>query len=215
MSRLIKIILENIPRDYFTSQELANLFPDSSNLRHSLVKRALASGDIIQIKRGLYYLAPRFQKKSINPYTFSQLIYGPSYISLESALSWHGWIPEAVYGITSVSLKKSKTFKTPIGCYSYIRVPQKILFNLVKRVTDKNGNIFFMAHPLKALLDYLYIHKKKWGGLIEVSGDLRIDQQELKKIPPQTLKLLQDNYSNSRIKGFLDILKTELSNFYE
>lgn len=210
MNRLIQKILENIPKDYFTSQELANLFPGSSDVRYGLIKRALASGHLNQVKRGLYYLATSYQKKPINPYTLGQLIYGPSYISLESALSWHGWIPEAVYAFTSVSLKKSKEFNTPLGWYSYTRVPQKVLYCGVERKTDQDGNVFFMAQPLKALLDYLYLRKKKWLRLKDMIGDLRIDQQELKKISQQTLNLLQENYSCLRIRQFLKILKKEL-----
>ncbi len=210
MNRLIKKIVEKIPRDYFSSQELINLFPDNSNLRHSLIKRALADGDMIRIKRGLYYLPERFQKNGIDPYFFCQKIYGPSYISLETALSWHSWIPEAVFTITSVSLKKSKTFNTPIGVYSYSRVPQNTFFSLIEKVTDKNGNSFFMAHPLKALIDYFYINKKKWCGIMDLTNDLRIDSQELEKIPLKIYKELEKNYSNSKVKNFIYTLKKEL-----
>jgi len=93
MNKLTEKIFENAPYGYFTSQETAILFPDSEDRRYGLVKRAIAGGQIIHIRRGLYCLAPKYQKKKLNLYALAEHLYGPSYVSLESALSWHGWIP--------------------------------------------------------------------------------------------------------------------------
>ena len=116
------------------------MFPGSEDSRYGLVKRALASGEIIRIRRGLYCLAPKYQKKGINLYALAQLVYGPSYVSLESALSWHGWIPEAVHAITGASFKKAKEFTTPLGVFRYDRVPQQVFYTEVERLTDASGN---------------------------------------------------------------------------
>jgi len=165
MNKLTEKIFENAPYGYFTSQETAILFPDSEDRRYGLVKRAIAGGQIIHIRRGLYCLAPKYQKKKLNLYALAEHLYGPSYVSLESALSWHGWIPEAVYTLTSASLGKSKEFKTPLGAFSYNRVPQKVFYAGVERLTDEAGDAFLMAQPIKALADYVYVHKKDWTGL--------------------------------------------------
>ena len=108
MNRLTEQILGRLPCSQFTSQEVAVLFPGSDNRRYGLVKRAIASGEVIHLRRGLYCLARKYQKRGVSLYSLAQHVYGPSYISLESALSWHGWIPEAVHGVTNVSFKKSK-----------------------------------------------------------------------------------------------------------
>jgi predicted transcriptional regulator of viral defense system len=211
MNKVTERVFELLPWGQFTTQELAALFPGSEDRRYGLVKRALASGEIIRIRRGLYCLAPKYQKKSINLYTLAQLVYGPSYVSLESALSWHGWIPEAVHGITSASFGKSKEFTTPLGVFSYDRVPQRVFYAEVERVTDASGNVFLMATPLKALADYVYVHKRDWTGIKPAISSLRIEREELEHVTGGMLESLASNYNNSRVNRFLEGLRKDLS----
>ena len=210
MNELTEKIFECVPYGDFTSHEVANLFPESEDRRFGLVKRAIANGEIIHIRRGLYCIAPKYQKKSINLHALAQHVYGPSYISLESALSWHEWIPEAVYTLTSVSFKKSKEFKTPLGMFSYTRVPQKIFYAGVERLADEAGNIFLMASPMKALADYVYAHKRDWVGLEPVVKSLRIEQEELESVAAEELNMLIANYTSRRVQKFIKGLKRDL-----
>lgn len=211
MNKLTEHVISYLPHGQFTSQEVAALFPGSRDRRYGLVKRAIASGEIIHIRRGLYCLASKYQKKGINIYALAQYVYGPSYISLESALSWHGWIPEAVHSITSISFKKSKEFKTPIGLFSYDRIAQKLFYSEVKRLTDESGNVFLMASPLKALADYVYVRKKNWKGIEPVVGSLRVEAEELKQVDRDSIEGLIHNYSNSRVKRFLEGIRKDLN----
>ncbi|MBN1763798.1 MAG: hypothetical protein JW860_00950 [Sedimentisphaerales bacterium] len=210
MNRLTEIIFEKLPTSYFTSQDVAALFPERDNARYALVKRAIANGEIIHIRRGMYCLAPKYQKKSVNLYALAQHIYGPSYISLESALSWHGWIPEAVYTLTSVSLAKSKEFNTPLGIFSYKRVPQEVFYSGVARLTDENGDVFFMAMSLKALSDYVYVNRKDWIGLEPIMKSLRIEPEEFESISSDELEMLMNNYKSRRVQRFLKGLRKDL-----
>ncbi len=211
MNKVPERVFESLPWSQFTSQDLATLFPGSENRRYGLVKRALASGEIIHIRRGLYCLAAKYQRKSVNLYALAQHVYGPSYVSLESALSWHGWIPEAVHAVTNVSFKKSQEFKTPLGIFSYDRVPQQMFYSEVERLTDASGNVFLMATPLKALVDYVYIRKKDWAGIDPVVSSLRIEPEELEQVTESTLDVLSGNYANSRVKRFLEGLRKDLN----
>jgi predicted transcriptional regulator of viral defense system len=211
MNKVPERVFELLAWPQFTTQELATLFPGSEDRRYGLVKRALASGEIIRIRRGLYCLAPKYQKKGVNLYTLAQLVYGPSYVSLESALSWHGWIPEAVQAITSVSFKKAKEFTTPLGVFSYDRVPQQVFYTQVERLTDASGNVFLMATPLKALADYVYVHERDWTGIEPAVSSLRIEPEELGQVPGDTLEALAGNYSSSRVKRFLEGLRKDLN----
>ena len=210
MNKLTEKIFENAPHGYVTSQDVATLFPGSKYKRYGLVKRAIASGEIIHIRRGLYCLAQKYQKKGINIYAFAQHIYGPSYISLESALSWHGWIPEAVYTLSSVSSGKSKEFKTPLGAFSYSRVPQKVFYTGVERFTDETGDIFLLANPLKALTDYVYVNKKDWSGLKPVVESLRIEPEEFESVTSEAIDMLIDNYVSRRVRKFINGLIKDL-----
>lgn len=68
----------------------------------------------------------------------------------------------------------------------------------------KTAMFFFMASPAKALVDYLYIHQLNWTRIDEPAGSLRIDEDELACITAEELKALLNNYSNGRIKRFLN-----------
>lgn len=111
-------------------------------------------------------------KKIINRwYLFSELepserwlfliankIYAPSYISFESALSWHGLIPEGVFSITSATSKKTKTFHTAQGVFIYHHLKPTLHFGYhLERI---KGHVFKMADMEKVLLDYLYLHSE-------------------------------------------------------
>ena len=78
MNKLTEKVFECAPYGDFTSQDVATLFPGSEDRRYGLVKRAIASGEIIHICRGLYCLTPKYQKKSVNLYALAQHVYGPS-----------------------------------------------------------------------------------------------------------------------------------------
>jgi hypothetical protein len=210
MNKLTEKIFENAPYGCFTSQDVATLFPESEDKRYGLVKRAIASDEIIHIRRGLYCLAQKYQKKNINLYALAQHIYGPSYISLESALSRHGWIPEAVYTLTSVSSGKSKEFKTPLGAFSYNSVPQKVFYAGVERLADEAGNIFLMASPMKALADYVYVNKKDWAELQPVAESLRIEREEFESVTSEDINALIENYTSQRVRKFLKGLRKDL-----
>jgi len=191
------------PAELFTQADVATLLEGTDFSRHGLIKRAISAGEILNIRRGLYCLAPEFQKKPISVYALAERIYGPSYISMESALSHHGWIPEAVYACTCASFANSREFATPLGAFSYRRVPQNAFFLGVDRCKDANGNVFFMATAAKALADYLYMQKLNWSGMAEPIASLRIEEEELAKVSIQDLEELLGNYSNGRVRRFL------------
>jgi predicted transcriptional regulator of viral defense system len=209
MQTLTEKVFENIHGGVFSSEDVANLIPGTDDKHYGLVKRALVKGEIIQIRRGLYCLSAKYLKRKIDPLTLALRIYGPSYISLEFALSWHNWIPEAAYSITSVSMNKSKAFDTPIGRFYYTRVPQRFLYAGVERV-EKDENVVFVAHPVKALADYVYVYKKDWSDLKPVIESLRIEETDLRSIHPEDIEEIIDNYRSWRVKKFLKGLKGDL-----
>lgn len=210
MNRLVKAILENVPVPVFTTLEIASFVPGSADTRYALVKRAIASGDIIRIKRGLYTLSPLYRKGTLNPFSVSQMIVTLSYISLETALSNYGWIPEAVMSITGVTNRASSEFITPVGHFTYEKVPQQTLFVGVARVKDDSGNVWFQATPLKALADYVYLYGHNWSSIQPLVESLRIDRESLNEITKADFIELEGNYTNRRVIDFLEGLKKEL-----
>ncbi len=210
MNKLSELVVEHIAGDIFTDLDLINLIGGSDDKRYGLVKRACASEGIIRVKKGLYCLSPKYQRHTINLYQLAQYIYGPSYVSMESALSYHGWIPEAVHTLTSVCVKKSKDFMTPLGAFSFKRVPSAVFYSGVDRIASENGAAFFMATPLKALADYVYIHKENWEESAPVIKSLRVEPDCLKKAGQEELDQLYKNYNSKRVKKFIKGLKKDL-----
>lgn len=202
MNKLMDRIFEKMPVDVLTDDALKPLIGGSVHRQYAVLKRATARGDLVHVRRGLYVTAKKYQRRSINLYELAQQIYGPSYVSFESALSYHGWIPEAVYTVTSASVKRSKEFRTPLGTFAYNRVPANPFYTGVERIESPHG-IFFMATPLKALADYVYVNKKNWMGLEPAFKDLRIDAKYANKLDLNLLNELKKNAINKRVMKFI------------
>ncbi len=202
MNRLTEQFFQN-PTGVFAFPEVSAALDASPFSRHGLVKRALAGGEILNIRRGLYCLAPRYQKRPVNPFALAERIYGPSYISMETALRHHDWIPEAVHVCTCASYGNAKEFNTPLGVFSYSRVPQRIFYAGVERRVEPDGNVFFMASPAKALADYFYVRRPPWKSIRDASGSLRIEEEEIHAVDADELSLLEENYTNRRVRHFL------------
>jgi predicted transcriptional regulator of viral defense system len=209
MEKLVEKIMQIVPGDIFTDDMVMNLLPGTADSRHGMVKRAIAKGEIVHIKRGLYALAKKYQRQGINLFALSQLIQGPSYVSFESALNYHGWIPEAVYAVTGASAKNAKQFTTPFGVFVYKRIPFTMLFLGVDRIDSPQGS-FLMASPWKALVDYIYVNKKEWRGIDPVVKSLRVEKESLENIDRDLLDQLQEIYKNLRVQNFIKGIKKDL-----
>ena len=196
MQWLTETARERAPWGVFTRPDVACWAGGSPDRQFNLIKRALASGEVLHLRRGLYHLAPRFLRENPDPLVLAQRIYGPSYLSLETALQFHGWIPEAVYSITSVSMDRSREFETPIVNFSFAAVPQKVLYAQVARVERHEGGdaarSFLMATPLKALADYVYVHKQDWRGMGPAS---------LRALPSTNLALLKVKWIKTALES--------------
>ena len=210
MNAVIDRLMSQIPKDIFTDTTIKTLIPGSAYSRYGLVKRAIKNGDVIHLRRGLYAFSPKFRRHSLNLFEIAQKIYGPSYISFESALSYHHWIPEAVYTVTSASAKRSKEIKTPLGLFAYSRIPFQNFFAGVKREESPEG-IFFIASPWRALADYVYTRKKDWMNCQPIIESLRVDYENLKNSDLNILKELSQSIENIRVRKFIKGILKELT----
>jgi len=197
-------------RGIFTRQEAACWAGTDGPRLDALLKRAVACGEVLRVRRGLFCLAGPYMRRQVNAYELAQRVHGPSYISLESALAHHGWIPEAVYTITSASQHRSRTFQTPVGVFSFTRIPQKVFLAGVRRRTLEGGGSFFLADPLKALADYVCAHACDWEGAGPVMGSLRVEESELHALATESFELLAPVYRAGRVRRFLEGLRKDL-----
>lgn len=134
-------------------------------------------------------------------FEISNKIYTPSYISLETALSLYGLIPETVYSLTSVSTRKTKTFSNKLGTFKYQTIAKKLFWGY------KTDNNFLIASPEKALLDYMYLNTdiKDEKDFFE----LRFNFSEYKRIySKKTFEKYLKIFSNKKLeKRLLKFLK--------
>ncbi len=188
----------------FTQSDVTAVMEGTFYSRHALLKRAIQKQEILVLRRGLYCLSPAYRKFPIETLSIAQKLCGPSYVSVESALSYHGLIPEGVQAVTSVSLSNRKDFDTPLGFFSFRRIPQQHLFQGVERIDHGDTNIYFMATPVKALFDYQYLHKENWTGIEDPVESLRIDTEMLLSFSPEEIQKAAVCYTQGRIKKFAD-----------
>jgi hypothetical protein len=145
------------------------------------IARMIQSGDLIQLRRGLYTT-----RSDLNPLCLAASIYGPSYISFETALSFYGLIPEAVYEITSATLRRPKEFENDFGRFRYRRLPEIVFPVGIERITDPEIP-FLMASPTKALCDRIALEPRmrsmkdvrQWAELMRLSETFEIDLDTL------------------------------------
>jgi hypothetical protein len=204
MSNITLQLRDCLPTDVFTDTEVALLVDGTPDRRYGLVKRAIASGDLIQLRRGVYCLGKLYQREPLDQFELAQKIYAPSYVSLESALRHHNWIPEFVFTVTSVCLKRSTKrsteFKTPVGRFSYTSIPR---FNYIGVEREKLGRtVRLMASPTKALADYIVAHKMDLEPH-ELREFLRIEDESWAQLSYPLLTEIAETYRNVRLRAFV------------
>lgn len=210
MQAVTEMAIERGVRGVFTREQAAVWNRSRGARLDALLKRAVASGEVRRIRRGLYCLSDRYTQGRINPLELAQLIHGPSYISLETALSHHGWIPEAVRAITSVCTDRSRAFDTPVGLFTFTRVPQRNFLAGVRRIATEEGKAFFLATPLKALADYVYVQQHNWRSAAPVLESLRVEPESLVELTGGLFDEVMSAYKPGRVSRFLTGLRKDL-----
>jgi hypothetical protein len=178
----IEKIRSIISREIFDYTQLMSVLSEYSKPR-DVVTRLLKQGKIIRIKKGLYIFGELWRRSSVPGEVLAGLIYGPSAISLDYALSWYGLIPERVYTVTSITTGRSRQFDTPAGIYSYHQISAG---RFSAGLTLQNGQEgrWFLVEPLKALADKVFCDprcKPDSPAYFNeyLFADLRIDENQL------------------------------------
>ena len=163
-------------------------------------------GYLRQIKRGQYFNLKSKHMETTAYEIVANSLYFPSYISMEWALQYYGLIMDRVATVTSVTLLRSKDFKTPYAPFSYKHLTKnRYPIGYISKVIKPNES-FLIARPEKALIDYVNIRAKnlaikKESDIQEfLEDDLRLDLPEfLKNIKSSELdELLPFYHRNSK-----------------
>ena len=207
-------LLKSIPYEEFDYQTLLDSVHGYAQPRMK-ISGMLAKGDIVRVKKGLYILGESLRRRPFCRELLANLIYGPSYVSLEYALHYHGLTPERVETITSVTCGRSRTFDSPVGTFSYRMIPMEAFRTGMDQVELDDGRSFLIAIPEKALADRIVADR---GAGISTQkelheyllADLRIDPANLRGLDPTRLMEIAHHYRSRRVKLLADLI-TRLS----
>lgn len=187
----------------------------SKQRRYHLVNRAIKAGELLRLRRGSYLLAESFRDHPAHPFALAQAFVPGSYVSFETALAHHGWIPEAVYTTASVTPeRKSSNYENPVlGHFSFqpLATQPGYFLELVDREQFKKQSML-VAHPIRALMDLVCLKKTEWRGMAWLHKSLRIDDEHLRQVTGADIRTLKLVYKHKRVIRFLNLLAKELGN---
>jgi hypothetical protein len=168
--------------------------------------------EILRVKKGLYLFGEGQRRSPYCRELLANLIYGPSCISLEYALHYHGLTPERVETITSVTCGRSRSFATPVGSFSYRMIPLTAFSIGIDRIELPDGRSFLMAIPEKALADRIMLERggdisTQKGLLCYLTDNLRIDPAALQQLDPGSLLTIAEGYRSKRLKQLASLIK--------
>ena len=119
-----------------------------------LLSRLEESHHIVRSKRGVWVFPEESDPLALSEYLTAPF---PCYISMQSALYFHGMISQVPAITYSVSLARTHIFKTSLGIFSIHHINPSFFFGY--EPVGKSG--IKMATPEKALLDFLYLGSAK------------------------------------------------------
>lgn len=209
MSLILEAFLLDWSKPYIRDQDFKSFFKRNDRKRYDALRYAIKTGVLLKLRRGLYLINRPSARAKIDLYELANIIFGPSYLSLESALSYHGWIPESVLWLTSVTIKRKRKFETPLTHFVYEHVPTKHFMAHVQRVETKTG-AYLVASPWKAIADHLYVYKRSWQSINDLSVDMRIEMDYLLESDFHVLNDLAHSYKSVRVRKTLQGFNEEL-----
>ena len=192
----------------FTDRQLSNIIEGSDARRYGLVSRALKEGVLVHLKRGLYCLSTSITRAEFlpDPFAVAQAMQPRSYVSFESALEFHQWIPEAVYTTVSVS-PKTKSVRychDVLGWFIYHPLAVNTEDYLAGVSRYKYGNqLALIASPLRALMDLVERYKQPWTGIDYIEEGLRVEDEDFLSLRRKDFAKLKNVYKHESTKNFL------------
>jgi phage terminase large subunit-like protein len=195
--------LEDFRNTPFRMQDLSSAYPDCANLAMK-AKRIEQSDEIIRLKKGLYVVSPKVSRMQLSSFLIANHIYGPSYVSMQTALRHYGMIPEAVYTVQSITTGVARNYKNDIGSFSYVHVPAAY-YQVGITIREDAEATCMIATPEKALCDLMVLtpnlnlrYQTEIGNYLEY--DIRFDMEELSKL---NLDIIKECAEVSRKKTML------------
>jgi hypothetical protein len=208
---MIEQIRKAVGREELDYQVLSSCLEGYSSPRDKITS-LLRQGQIIRVKKGLYIFGSDYRKRPYSREILANLIYGPSYISLEYALSYYGLIPERVEALTSITTGRSRSFNTPVGLFTYRMIPLHAFQEGMARIELEDGGAFLIATPEKALVDKVFIdpasEMRTLKGLEQYLFDnLRIDTDLFTRLNGSSVGEIVKRYQSSKLQVLSRLLR--------
>lgn len=192
---------------YVESQNLKPFLSSYTN-PDDFISRLVRTGELIRLKNGFFLIAEKIEETPVPYEQIANLLYGPSYISFEWALSFYKMIPEGVYVVTSATTSKSKTFNTPVGSFDYTCLSH-YRYSIGIDQQENGAGRFLIATPEKALSDLVHLKSRRLEG-VDLLADLiearRIDEDQLKKLNKNHLREIADKYHSKAVMNLINVV---------
>jgi len=177
------------------------------------VHALLNEGVLESVKKGLYIAGPAITKIKPEPFLLANHILGPSYVSLDTALSYHGWIPERVYEVASMTTKASRKFTTPSGVFTFTHLSLPYYAFGIMQIQFSDLQYAMIATPEKALFDKVTTNpglllRSRTQVLSYLLEDLRMSEDRLRECNLQNMsQWVQDAPKKESLSMLLKTLK--------
>jgi len=197
-------LAKHIPRSVFTHEQIeAVLYPHVNNV-NAKIAYMVKKGELLRLKKGVYAFANGYQTDPVDMISAANILYTPSYVSFEYALSYYGLIPERVHEITSATMRMKKVFATPIGRFSYKVVPLQAYAIGVDWFYDDVHGGKLIATAEKALCDKIRSDRgigrlSRMKMAIYLEQDLRIDMEMFYQLDPTLFEAIAAAYGSPNL----------------
>ena len=161
-------------------------------------------GLVQSLKKGLYVLSPEERKIEPSHLYLANQMFIPSYVSLESALSYYDMIPEAVYTTTSVTTRKTCRFTNEFGVFKYQHIASEA-YGGFERIQEPGGLPILMAAPEKAIVDFIYLNLSRFDakdGLIFSESYRFQNYENLSKV---SLRKFADRFGSKKLSSVIEL----------
>ena len=205
--QLSKQILASV----FTHDQIEAILSAHVNNVNAKISYMVKKAELLRLKKGVYAFAKEYQTHPIDVISVANILYVPSYVSFEYALSYYGLIPERVYEVTSATMRMKKEFSTPVGRFTYKVVPLQAYALGVDWIYDKTHGGKLIATAEKALCDKI----KSDRGIGRLSQaklemylehDLRIDMDLLFNLDADLIEAIATAYTSSNLHNLVKLI---------
>lgn len=194
-------------RPFLETREVEALFDEPPLQIQARLSRWVQQGRLVQLRRGKYLLSKAYRREEPSLYLISNYLSRPSYVSLYSALEFHGLIPEAVAVIQAVTAQHGRKWQTPLGEFHYYSLKPSRFWGYRESTSARDLPVssqkkFLLAVPEKALIDLFYLYEGEWTP--ERIEELRL--QNLEQIDPGLLMESAGKFQSLKVSRAVDRL---------